>query len=227
MRPGRYAAADGSFGRSAGVAVGRGVVLLAVALVIGIVLLNATSNDPPGTRVSASSPSPASTPKTTGKGSAAPSTTVAPTTTLPPAHAPKDVKVLVANGSGTNKVATNASAPLKAAGFNVLAAANADKVQESSVYSVAGYEKDGADIAAALGLPATAPKAMPSPAPVKSDANPSVIVVIGSADAARFAQAATSTTAKEGAVAKPATTTTAKPATTTTAKPATTTTAVH
>src|SRR5688572_18585602 len=42
VRPGRYAAADGSFGRSAGSALGRGVLLLAVALVIGIVLLNAT-----------------------------------------------------------------------------------------------------------------------------------------------------------------------------------------
>lgn len=219
MKPGRYAAADGSFGRSAGVAMGRGVALLAVALVIGIVLLNATSNDPPGTVVSATS-----TTKTTSKPSAVTTTTAAPTTTVP-AHNPKDVKVLVANGSGTSGVAGNASTPLKTAGFNVLAPANADKVQESSVYFVAGYEKDAADIATALALPATAAKAMPNPAPVKSDANPQIIVVVGSADAARFAQAAaTTTTAKAAAT----TTTTAKAAatTTTTAKAAATTTTV-
>jgi hypothetical protein len=129
------------------------------------------------------------------------------------------VKVLVANGSGTSGVAGNASTPLKNAGFNVLAPTNADKTQESSVYFVAGYDKDALDIATALGLPATAPKAMPSPAPVKSDANPNVIVVIGSADAARFAQA-TATTVKASTGAT--TTTTAKAAaassTTTTVK---------
>lgn len=219
MKPGRYAAADGSFGRSAGVAMGRGVALLAVALVIGIVLLNATSNDPPGTRVSASSPT-----TVKPKGTSASTTTVPPTTTTVPAHAPKDVKVLVANGSGTSGVAGNASTPLKTAGFNVLAPTNADKIQESSVYFVPGYDKDAADIAAALGLPATAAKAMPAPAPVKSDANPNVIVVIGSADATRFAQASSSgTTAKASSGAT--TTTTAKAAaTTTTAKAAATTT---
>ncbi len=204
MKPGRYAADDGSFGRSTGVAMGRGVLLLAVALVIGIILLNAASDDPPGTRVSSS---PARTRPTEP-----PVATTAPVTSMPPAvHAPKDVKVLVANGSATSKVATNASAPLKTAGFNVLAPGNADKVQESSVFAQAGYEADAAAIATALGLPAAAAKAMPAVPPVKSDANPNVIVVIGAADAARFAAATTSTTAKTtGTTAKASSSTTAR-----------------
>src|SRR5436190_497257 len=49
MRPGRYAATDGSFARSAGGAGVRGLALLALALIIGVVLLNATDADPPGT----------------------------------------------------------------------------------------------------------------------------------------------------------------------------------
>ena len=41
MRPGRHAAADGSFERSAGTAAARGAFLLVVAVVLGIVLLQA------------------------------------------------------------------------------------------------------------------------------------------------------------------------------------------
>ncbi len=52
LKPGRHAAEDGSFGRSAGMAAGRAAAVLVVAVVIGILLLNKV-DDPPGRQVSA------------------------------------------------------------------------------------------------------------------------------------------------------------------------------
>ena len=219
MRPGRYAVDDGSFARSAGGAGVRGLALLALALLIGIVLLNATDADPPGTTVSASGDSDSGTAGSgdgEGAGQVA-TTTTAPTTTVP-ARAPKDVKVIVANASEVKGAAGNAKKALDPVGFNVLAPANAAPVAESSVYFTAGYDRDAAGIAAALGLPGTTVKAIPTPAPFDvKGAN--VAVVLGADHAQKFAAApTTATTAAAGAGA---TTTTAAgaAATTTTAKP--------
>ncbi|HEX4979522.1 MAG TPA: hypothetical protein VFV35_05610, partial [Acidimicrobiales bacterium] len=116
MRPGTHAAADGSFGRSAGAAMGRGVLLLAVALVIGIVLLNATEDQPPGTGVSAGA---RTDDGSGGDGNGAPpgATTTAPPTTLPPARNPAEVKVLVANASTVRGAAGGARTKLLEAKF--------------------------------------------------------------------------------------------------------------
>jgi hypothetical protein len=221
VKPGRYAAADGSFGRSAGGALGRGIVLLAIAMVIGIVLLNATDAAPPGAQVTTKGTTPA---KSSG-GSSGTTTTVAPTTTLP-THAPRDVKVIVANASSVPKVGATVSDALKPPGYNVLAPANAAAVKDSAVYFVPGYDRDAAAIAAALQFPATAVKPVPNPPPLADSKGANVVVIVGADQAPRFATAtATTTTAKPAAGA---TTTTAKPAagatTTTTAKPAATTT---
>jgi hypothetical protein len=224
MKPGRYAAADGSFARSAGGAGARGLLLLAVALLIGVVLLNATDADPPGTSLSArgDSDSGDSGAGTADKGDAAAvtTTTVAPTTTLP-ARAPAEVKVIVANASAVKGAATGGRTALVNAKYNVLAPSNAAPVATSSVYFVPGFDRDAAAIAAALQIPANLVKPMPAPLPFDiKGAN--VAVVLGADHAPRFGSAgATTTTAAAGA-----TTTTAKPAagaTTTTAAVTTTT----
>ncbi len=210
MKPGRYAAEDGSFARSAGGAGARGLGLLALALLIGIVLLNATDGEPPGSSVQAtgtgaahSSANPAkSNDKTPG------TTTTAPTTTLP-ARAPKDVKVIVANASSVKGAAGNAKAALDPAGFNVLAPANATTVAESSVYFTPGYDRDAAAIAATLGLPATVVKPMPAPAPLDvKGAN--VAVVLGTDQASKFAAPPAKSTASTTTTAASAATTTTK-----------------
>jgi hypothetical protein len=224
LKPGRYAAADGSFGRSAGGALGRGIVLLAIAMVIGIVLLNATDAEPPGAQVT-TKPSGSSS-SSGGGGSSGTTTTVAPTTTLP-THAPRDVKVIVANASSVKGAGAKASDALKPPGYNVLAPANATAVNESAVYFVPGYDRDAAALAAALQFPATAVKPMPNPPPLADSKGANVVVILGGDQAPRFASttAATTTTAKAATGAT--TTTTAKPATgattTTTARPASTT----
>jgi hypothetical protein len=226
MKAGRYAAPDGSFARSAGGAGVRGLALLALALLIGVVLLNATDADPPGTTLSArgdsdSGDSGAGADDGGGDAPASSTTTAAPTTTLP-ARAPKDVKVIVANASEVKGAAGGGRTKLAAAQYNVLAPANASPVAESSVYFVPGYDRDAASIAAALELPATSVKPMPAPLPFDTK-GAHVAVVLGADHASRFGTAsptttaagATTTTARAGAT----TTTAAPPATTTTKKP--------
>lgn len=200
MRPGRYAAEDGSFARSAGGAGARGLALLALALLIGIVLLNATDADPPGTTVSADGDADTASgdggdSDAAGEGEAASAPTTAAPTTVP-ARAPRDVKVIVANASAVKGAAGNAKKALDPLGFNVLAPANATPVAESSVYFTAGYEREAAAVATALTLPGPAVKALPAPPPFDiKGAN--VAVVLGADQAAKFgaAPATTATTA--------------------------------
>lgn len=208
MRPGRYAAADGSLGRSAGAAMGRGVLLLALALVIGVVLLNATDEEPPGTTVSSSSRQQGES----AGGDGATTTTAAPTTTVAPLRAPKDVKVIVANASEVKGAAGRASEVLKTAGYNALAPTNATATPASAVYFTGGFDREAAALASALQLPGTAVKALPSPSPVPDLKTANVLVVLGADAASRFA--ATGTTAGATTTTAPAaaatTTTTVK-----------------
>jgi hypothetical protein len=223
MRPGRYASDDGSFARSAGGAGVRGLALLALALLIGIVLLNATDADPPGTTVSTGGDSDVASGEggdsdAAGQGTAD-TTTTAPTTTVP-ARAPRDVKVIVANASDVKGAAGNAKKALDPIGFNVLAPANAVATPTSSVFFAAGYERDAAAVASALALPGETVKALPAPAPFDiKGAN--VAVVLGADHASKFAAAPAGATTTTAAGAAGATTTTVAgaAATTTTKKP--------
>ena len=172
MRRGQHAADDGSFTRSAGNAVGRGVVLLAIALGIGLLLLNSVDAEPPGASVA------------TGGGGATTTTaapdTEEPTTTLPPVRQPAEVKVIVANGSSVNGAAAAVSDKLKPAGYNLLAGVNATvKVQSPVVYFAAGFDREAAAVAAALGLDAAAvTKPMPEQPPVADLQSANVLVVV-------------------------------------------------
>lgn len=220
MRPGRYAADDGSFVRSASGAGARGLALLALALLIGVVLLNATDADPPGAVVSARGDS--DTPSGNGAssdaaGEPAATTAVPVTTTTAPARAPKDVKVIVANASAVRGAAGNVKKVLDPAGFNVLSPANSAAVPETSVYFTPGYEPDALAVAKVLTLPGTTVKALPAPAPFDTK-GANVAVLLGADQATKFAAA------PAGAGAGATTTTAAHAATTTTAAGAATTT---
>lgn len=229
MKPGRYAATDGSFARSAGGAGARGLLLLAVALLIGVVLLNATDADPPGTTITAEGDSDSGdggadtdsggTDDETGGDAGAAATTTAPTppTTLP-ARAPAEVKVIVANASDVRGAAGGGRTALVNAKYNVLAPANAAAVATSSVFFVPGYDRDAAAVAAAMQLPATLVKPMPAPLPFDTK-GAHVAVVLGADHAAKFGAAgATTTTAAPAAGATTTTTTAAAAATTSTTK---------
>lgn len=214
MRPGNHAAADGSFQRSAGAAMGRGVLLLVVAFVLGIVLLNATDEQPPGTdlvagdRASTDAP-----PDDEGDDDATVSTsTTQPVATTVPVRAPAEVKVIVANASDVSGAAGGATTRLKAAQYNALAPGNSAKVATSAVYFTAGYQAEAAAIAAALELPANVVAAIPTPPPLDPK-TANVVVVLGADAAPRFgtgAASATTTTAGGGAGSTTSTSTTTR-----------------
>jgi hypothetical protein len=195
-------------------AAGRGAVLLAVAVILGIVLLNAADDAPPD-RVSAGAEQ-----EEEDGSSATTSTTLPPTTlaTVPP-RSPQEVKVLPTNGTAVKGVAGKARDSLQAAGYNVLAPTDATKATSSNVFfTSAEYEREAQAVASALGLPATVVTAYPTapPLPVTDTKSANVVLVVGPELAQQLA-GTTSTTAAAGATTTTkATTATTRAATTTT-----------
>ncbi len=193
MRPGQHAASDGSFGRSAGIQIGRAVGLIAVAAVIGIILLHRTSSTTTVAAHGTTTTAPSHPTSTTG---------TTPTTTGAALRPPSSVKVLVANGTvvgggaGVSQhLAGTVTQTLHAKGYDTLAAVDANqKVTASIVYFQPGYEKEAAALAQSLALPASAVQPMPAQPPVAS-LNGANILVVASTDLASSAASTTTTTA--------------------------------
>ncbi|MDQ1375063.1 MAG: LytR cell envelope-related transcriptional attenuator [Actinomycetota bacterium] len=191
MKRGRHAAGDGSFARSASVNAGRGAILIAVAVLIGFVLLHDLDRGGVSNVVT-------SRPRSTTPRSTAPLPTI-PATTTTPAHAPKDVKVLVVNGTTVAGAASRVAQPLKVNGYNVLRAVDASAAikaatKASAVYYVTrDYEKDAKALQAALALPPTPVTAVPTPPPAPEVSQANVVIVVGP-DLARAGTSATTTT---------------------------------
>ena len=103
------------------------------------------------------------------------------TTAVATAHAPAQVTVLVANGSPTTGAASNLTKVIGNAGYNTLTAIDATNrsTPTTAVYYAAGYQPDAAALAARVGAPASAVKAMPLPLPVASLQSANVLVVLG------------------------------------------------
>ena len=177
MRRPRHAADDGSFGRSAGMAAGRGAALLAAAVVLGVVLLNA-ADDPPPDRVTAGTSG-----EEEEEESSSDTTTTLPTTPpTVPVRSPQEVKVLPTNGTTVKGVAGKARDVLQAAGYNVLAPTDAQKATASNVYfTTPDYEREAQAVAAALGLPSSVVTSFPTspPLPVTDGRGATVVVVVG------------------------------------------------
>jgi len=158
----------------------RGALLLAIAVVLGVVLLNRFDN---GTDPFAQSLTASGKATTTTTTAAPPVTTTTAATAAPRLRAPADVKVLPANGTGVNRFGARVGDELKKSGFNVLSAVDSTTkgVTTSAVYSTAGYEADAADVAAKLGLPPSAVQA--ATPPVKSgDLRGANVIVVAGAD---------------------------------------------
>jgi hypothetical protein len=191
----------------------RGLVLLAAALVLGVVLLQKTDT----TKTVAVSARTTTTAKhvTTTTNPAATTTTVA-------TRAPQTIKVIVANGTDVQGAAGRVNQELLAAKYNALSPTDASqKVKASAVYFTPGYDREAAVLAQLLQLPPTDVQALPTPLPVKDPHDANIVVVVGPDLAGRVATTATTAASTTTTVKKATTTTTtAKPATTTTtAKP--------
>lgn len=166
--PGQYAAGDGSFGRSAGGAVGRGVVLVLIAVAIGAFLLR-SGFDGTETRGSQSTATPATdnaSSETNGDSTAEPAENggengaiAEPAETTAPAplptRSPSQVKVAAVNGTGTVGLAGRTADLLGVHGY-VTGAKNAVNVPVavSVVYYRAGFSEDAKAVATHLRAPA-------------------------------------------------------------------------
>jgi len=177
-----HARGDGSFARSAGRQTLVGAILIAVAVIIGVVLLHTAPSSV--TTVSASANPPTTKaphvtrPRTTVPNSTLPS--IASTTAAPQAHPPGQVKIAVANGSGVPGLAGRIRAQLNSAGYNTsVPALNAAATPTTAVYYVSGYGPDATAIATGqLSLPAGVVKPMPNPPPIAASQIPGVQVLV-------------------------------------------------
>ncbi|MEA2686155.1 MAG: hypothetical protein QOE93_1350 [Actinomycetota bacterium] len=177
----------GGRGAGGGRAGARGAILLAVAAVLGIVLLQAFDTDFDGAGVGidvgTTLPSGGST------GSTLPSAPSNTTSTIG-GRAPAEVAVLVANGTGIRGLGGQTAETLKALGYNTLTAVDSTRALEASAVQYAeGYESEARAIALTLGLLPTAAQPLNSPA-VPDTQGAQVIVLLG-ADVARTSSTST------------------------------------
>lgn len=183
---------DGSFGRSAGGAMARGILLIVAAVALGFFILKIAGDEQTFESKSGAKQNPARVSTSVAAdpnddGTASTASTVA-TTTIPPAT-PATTKVLVTNGSDVKGAARRASDLIAAAAFQIATPTDATvKPTISIVYFAPGFEAMAKQVATKLGISA-APIAMPTPLPVADLAGSNVLVVIGPDVAPRFAAA--------------------------------------
>ncbi|MDE0066440.1 MAG: LytR C-terminal domain-containing protein [Acidimicrobiaceae bacterium] len=195
--PGRYAASDNSFTKSMATAAARGGILIAIAIVIGVLLLwQGFDSDEPITTATDDSDETAddaveqeTTSTTTREASdeGDVGTTTAPTTAAPVVvDPPNSVKVAVLNGRGEPGLAGSRKDHLTTAGY-VAEGFNADTFDKefSRVYYTPGYEDEAELVAVALnGSPSVIERAPTDPLTLVAEGNPNaaefnIYVVLG------------------------------------------------
>lgn len=172
-RPGGGAGAPG------GNAGARGALLLAVAVILGIVLLQQfDSGVDTGARVS-TDPSAVSGEETTTTVPVGLTTAPSITTTTVAARPKSEVKVVVANGSGVRGLAGTTSNALRGLGYATLSPVDATtEVDKTSVQFADGWEAEARGVAAALSLPATVVTRATSPPVAAADLGDAKVVVV-------------------------------------------------
>jgi len=135
--------AQGSFSRSLAGAAARGTGLVALAVAIGIVLLQYSDDPAPDRRAAGRAPA-ADSPL------AVPSTT----TTTAGARPPAEVRVLVLNASGRKGVAGEMAGRLGVVGYKTLEPGNTAVRPETTVGCRPGFEREAAALVSATGVPA-------------------------------------------------------------------------
>ncbi len=173
----------------------RGALLLAVAVILGIVLLQQfDSPSVPSGQVSATSV-PDDVEETTSTTRRVGLTTVPQVTTTAARARPKaEVKVLVANGAGVAGLGGRTTTALRSAGYTAAAPPTdaTTSVEKTAIQYVEGYEAEARELAAVLSLPPTVVARLASPPVATADIDDAKLVVILGADAA---SAGTTTTA--------------------------------
>jgi hypothetical protein len=158
-----------SFALSMLAAGARGTGLIAIAVAIGVVLLQ-YSDDTGERRVGGREPAgvaPVAQPSTSS------------TTTTSGVRPPGEVTVLVLNASGRAKQAGPMSERLQVVGYRTLEPGNASVRRESSVLCRAGFEREGTALEAATGLSAQVGE-LPADSGLPGAGEADCVVVIGS-----------------------------------------------
>lgn len=177
---GRHRAPQSSGGLLANPAV-RGGLLIAIAIIIGIVLLQAIDDGSgPIGDGGTTTTTIASTTTTTA---ASTTTTRASTSTTKKGGAtgavrpPAQVTALVQNGSGRSGAATTLTNQLRALGYQTLTPGDAPAQTGNTVYYASGFQKECTTLATVVGGTA-AVKPMPSPTPTGAE-RASCLIIIG------------------------------------------------
>lgn len=158
--------------------VARGAILVAIAVVIGVLLLR--DDDSATTQVAVGSDTAADVdPGSVDEGDEADDAETTTTTTTEPPRDPSEVKVLVANGSGVNGAAGGTTDALEALGYVTATPTNAERVPNTIVYYTTGFEAEAQALAAAIGAPPESVTPMPAVAPVDDLQLANVLVHLG------------------------------------------------
>lgn len=165
-------------GANAGFSAARGAVLVAVAVIIGIVLLQAIDdgNSGPIGDGGAAQTSTSSTTAPATSSSSTGGTDTSATTAKPATLAPADTTVKVLNGSGQQGVATTVTNTLKSKGYKTLLPSNDALRKGSIVYYAAGRQTECKALIAYIPNATLAPVPNPPPGTEAADC----IVIIGS-----------------------------------------------
>lgn len=161
-------------GTGAGFSAARGAVLVAIAVIIGIVLLQAIDdgNSGPigdGSTSSTSSTTAATTPSSTDGGD------TSSTTAKPATKAPAETTVKVLNGSGVQGAATTVTNTLKSKGYKTLLPNTVTLQKGTNIFYAAGLQTECKALTAYV--PNSTVAAVPNPVPGGEAAD--CIVVLG------------------------------------------------
>ena len=219
----------------------KGLVIIGGAVVVGLAVFASF-----GTPTTATGGSPPDTEASRTKVTVPPVTLPEVTTTSMPLRDPKDVKIVVANGTSSSAGSKKVIEALKPACFAVqspvdaTAKVKAERRPTTTVYSTPGYEREAAQITTRLGLQTTANAALPPDLPIPKTGVPTynVLVLVGQdlidnppqplspcdsgTTGSTSAGGSTSSTRRGGTTTTRARTSTTKVATTSTTKASTT-----
>jgi hypothetical protein len=150
------------FARSAGMAVGRGTLLIGVAVIIGVLLLQVVDPGPSAGSASVTTTTKTTTVTTTpGTGSTVTTNTAPTSTSGGGTHTPAQIHVVVLNGSGVQGAAGVKTTALKNKGYNTGTPGDATTQTGTTTACASGYTADAAGIVAIIGGKAIAYPASP------------------------------------------------------------------
>lgn len=177
-RPPRPAAGTGAANAGA-----RGALLLAVAVILGIVLLQQFDRpELPSGQVSVTSIPDGGEEETTTTARGGLTTVPQTATTVAVARPKAEVKVLVANGANVRGLGAQTTNSLRTAGYTNTATPTdaTTTVERTAIQFVEGFEAEARELAAVLSLPATAATRLASPPVAAADiADAKLIVILG------------------------------------------------